>query len=96
MGELGGGECLWGPEGLTDGEDYGLSAGLRRDLAAFGERWEANVTRSVTDDRRGGSRRPRAGRVARAEDDELRRLGERLAQRVQAEVGPDYVVTYQH
>ena len=111
MGEHGGGECLWGPEGLTDGEQLGLSAGLRRDLVAFGDRWEANVPRSVTDDRWDGvpvmsrlvslkyavlDRRPSVRRAAKAESAAMRALGESLAARVQAEVGPEFVVTYQH
>ena len=109
MGEHGGGECLWGDEGLTDGEEYGLSAELRRDLAAFGDRWEANVSPEVTDDRWYGvpvmsqlvslkyavlDRRPSVRRAARAESAAMRALGESLAARVQAEVGPAYRVTY--
>ncbi|MCX6405691.1 MAG: hypothetical protein NTV28_02100 [Propionibacteriales bacterium] len=111
MWDYGAGECLWGDEGGTDGEEFGLSDGLRRDLRAFGDRCEANVPPQVYDDRWTGvflmqtwvrwkyaisDLRTGAARQRRRDFEELRRVGEDLARRVQEEVGPAYVVRYQH
>lgn len=110
-GEHGGEECLWGDEGHTDGEELGLSAELRADLAAFGDRWERNVHPATWDDTWDHSfvmstlvdlkwalhdARPSVWRERRREDREMRRIGEELAARVQAELGPRYRVTYRH
>jgi hypothetical protein len=111
MWDYGAGECLWGDGGLTDGEEYGLSDQLRRDLQAFGDRCEDNVSPEVYDDRWDGvpfmqtwvrlryalsDARTGAGRERARESDALRDVGEELARRVQAEVGPAYRVWYQH
>lgn len=103
---------LWGDNGQTDGYELDLSDTLRSDLAVFASRWEASIPAEVYDDRwdgvpvvrslvavRHSLRRlvnPAGRRSERAEDAEMRRLGEALRGRLQDELGSRYNVTYQH
>jgi hypothetical protein len=103
---------LWDDEGQTDGNELGLSDALRADLTSFARRWEATipvetfddrfddvpVTRSVIDAWRLLRRiaNPAGRRAARAEDVELRSLGEDLRGRLEHELGGRYRVIYQH
>ncbi|MCL8249766.1 hypothetical protein AERO_00075 [Aeromicrobium fastidiosum] len=108
MNEYGGGLPLW-PD---DVDDLDLSDGLRADLMAFADRWDAAIDPEVTDDRWDGVPvmqtlvgakyslgrllHPARERSAEAEHEDMRRTGEALAVRVQDELGPAYRVTYVH
>jgi len=112
MNEYGGGMPLWDDGCQTDGDELGLSDELRADLQAFSTRWESSISPDVFDDRWDGnwlmSRvtsakytlkrliNPGAGRAAVAEDAAMRRIGEALRDRLQAELGDGYVVTFRH
>lgn len=103
---------LWLDDPDLDGDDLDLSDGLRADLMAFAERWEAGIDPEVFDDRWAGVPvmdtlvgvryslgrllHPARQRAARAEAKDMRRVGEALAVRVQDELGPAYRVRYQH
>ena len=112
MNEYGEGLPLWADDIEVDIDELDLSAGLRDDLMAFAERWSAAVPAEVADDRWDGvpvmrslvtakyalGRRlhPARERAVEAEGEEMRRIGERLAVRVQEELGPRFRVTYVH
>lgn len=112
MNEYGAEIPLWTDEGLTDGEELGLSDALLSDLASFANRWEASISPEVFDDRWDGVPimsslviaryslhrlfHPAERREAKAEDAEMRRLGEDLRSRLEHELGSRYCVTYQH
>jgi hypothetical protein len=115
MNEYGYGPPLW-PDVLddVDPEDLfdGLSKSLQADLMAFVNRWDANVSPEVYDDRWDGVPvmmqlvaaryalgrllHPGRERAAVVEDQEMRRIGEELRVRLQQELGPGYRVTYVH
>ncbi|MET0820553.1 MAG: hypothetical protein ABWY58_06290 [Aeromicrobium sp.] len=96
----------------TEVDDLDLSAGLRAGLMAFADRWNAAVPPEVSDDRWDGvpvmqslvsakyalGRRlhPAGERAVEDEREEMRRIGESLAVRVQDELGPRFSVTYVH
>ena len=112
MNEYGGGLPLWPDDIDTEVDDLDLSAGLRADLMAFADRWEAAVPAEVYEDRWVGvpvmeslvrakyavGRRlhPARERAARDEDEQMRRTGESLAVRLQQELGAGFDVTYVH
>ncbi|MFC5676584.1 hypothetical protein [Aeromicrobium endophyticum] len=112
MNEYGGGLPLWPDDVDTDVEALDLSAGLRTDLMAFADRWDAAIPPEVYDDRWDGvpvmqllvrakyalGRRlhPARERAVKAEDEAIRRTGESLAVRVQQELGPGFDVAYVH
>lgn len=112
MNEYGARIPLWADDGQTDGEELALSDSLRADLATFAARWEANVPDEVSDDRfdavpvlrslasmRYSLRRfmhPKRRRDAGVEEQDMRRVGEDLRNRLQHELGDGYIVTYRH
>jgi len=112
MNEYGGGLPLWPDDIDDDVDDLDLGDDLRADLMAFADRWEAGIDPEVYDDRWTGvpvmqdlvrvryalSRRlhPARERAAEAEHEDMRRIGEALAVRVQDELGPAYRVRYVH
>ncbi len=103
---------LWPDDPETDAYELDLSDGLRDDLMAFAARWNAAVDPAVADDRWDGIPvlqalvdakhslarllHPARERAAEAEREDMRRLGEDLAVRVQHELGSAYRVTYVH
>lgn len=110
MNEYGVDVPLWGEDGQTDGDEFDLSDELLADLRAFGRRWNAWISPEVYDDRwidnlvmdwvvsaRYAFRRlidPAGRRAEREEYQEMLRIGEALAVRVQDELGDGYVVRY--
>lgn len=112
MNEYGGGLPLWPDDIDLDVDDLNLSDGLRSDLMAFVDRWDAAIDPEVTDDRWDGVPvmqtlvrakyslgrllHPARERAAEAAYEDMRRTGESLTLRVQQELGPAYRVTYVH
>jgi hypothetical protein len=112
MNDYCGGLPLWPDHPDDDVEELDLSEGLRADLMAFADRWDAAIDPEVTDDRWDGVPvmqrlvdvkhslgrllHPARERAAEAEREDIRRTGEALAVRVQDELGPAYRVRYVH
>lgn len=112
MNEYGGGLPLWPEDIDEDVDDLRLGDDLRAELMAFADRWDRSIPPEVYDDRWDGVPgmqqlvaakyradrllHPARGRAAAQEDEDMRRIGEALAIRVQDELGPRYRVTYVH
>jgi hypothetical protein len=112
MNEYGGGLPLWPDDLDTDVDDLDLSDSLRADLEAFVERWDASIPPEVYDDRWDGVPvmqslvrmryalgrllHPARERAAVVEDEQMRRIGADLRDRLEHELGPRYRVTYVH
>jgi hypothetical protein len=112
MNEYGGGLPLWPDDPDFDTDELEISNQLRSDLLAFSDRWNESVDPEVTDDRWDGVAvmqqlvrvryaldrlaHPARQRARAAEYKEMRRIGEALRARLEAELGPTYRVTYLH